>query len=150
MRIRTLLILIVLLLVAGLLALNWPAITMPAKFNLLLTTIDAPVGLVMLAALALIVVSFGAYIVYSQGGNLLAARRHAGELRTQRALAEQAETSRLSELRELIRGEFAHLDERLTHAESGLRTEIRDAGNALAATIGELDDRLRRGGGARP
>lgn len=150
MRIRSLFLLIVLLLVAGFLALNWQAITVPVKFSLLLTTIDVPVGLVMVVVLVLVVASFGGYLLWSQAETLSATRRHAAELRAQRTLAEQAESSRLSELRALIHGEFAQFGARMAHSEELLRTEIRDQGNAIAASIGELDDRLHRTGGDLP
>lgn len=146
MRIRTVVLLLVLLLVASFLALNWGAITAVAHFSLVFGSIDAPVALVMLAVIALLTATFGAYVIVWQGAMLLDARRHAKELQSQRQLAEQAEISRLAELRTLIQEEFSRLDERLAQLEDGVRGEIRDSGNSVAATLGELDDRLQRAG----
>ncbi len=148
MRFRTLSVLIVLIAIAGFLWLNWPAITAVAKFNLVVSTIEAPVGLVMLAIIAVIIATFTVYIAVSQGAMLLEARRSSRELQAQRAVAESAETSRYLELRELIQAEFARLGERLTAVQEEMRQEIQNGGNSIVATIAELDDRLQppRGG----
>ncbi|HUX74696.1 MAG TPA: hypothetical protein VMV25_12495 [Steroidobacteraceae bacterium] len=144
MRIRTVAVLVVLALIGAFLAVNWAAITATAKFRLLVTTIEAPVGLVMLAIVALIVATFIAYLVVWQGAALADARRHGKELQAQKALADQAEASRFVELRELVRDEFRRLDEQIARQAEGLRAEIRDNANSIAATIGELDDRMHK------
>src|SRR5487761_2251403 len=61
MRMRTILVLIVLIAIAVFLWINWPAITAVARFSLLVTTFEAPVGLVMLTLLGVIVATFVAY-----------------------------------------------------------------------------------------
>lgn len=148
MRLRTISVLVVLILIAGFLWLNWPAITAVAKFDLVLATIEAPVGLVMLAIIGLIVATFTIYLVVSQGAMLLEARRSGRELQAQKAVAERAETSRYIELRELIQAEFARLGERLIEVQGEMRRDIQNGENSIAATIAELDDRLQspRGG----
>jgi hypothetical protein len=60
-------------------------------------------------------------------------RRQAKELEAQRQLAESAEASRFTELGTLIREEIAKL-----------RTELQDTEHSIAATLGEMDDRLRK------
>jgi len=150
MRTRTLIVIIVLALVGAFMAVNWPAITAPAKFSLVFTTIEASVGLVMLVLLALVVASFGVYIAVWQSAMLLESRRHAKELQTQRDLADQAEASRFTELRDLVRSELKSLSEHIAESQDGLRAEIRENANSIAASIGELDDRIHgsHGGGA--
>ncbi|HUY83720.1 MAG TPA: hypothetical protein VMU86_04025 [Steroidobacteraceae bacterium] len=148
MRVRNFVVPAVLLLVALFFALNWPAITVSATFTVLFAKFSAPLGLVMLVVIVLLVATFGAYLIVAQGTVLLDSRRHAKELQSQRLLAEQAEASRLVELRELIGANFDRLDARLARLDEELRGEIHDAGNSLAATIAEIDDRLRRGGDA--
>ncbi len=149
MRTRTLIVIAVLALVGAFMAVNWPAITAPAKFSLLFTTIEAPVGLVMLALLGLVIATFGAYIAVWQSAMLLESRRHARELKAQKSLADQAESSRFTELRDTVHSEFKGLSAHIEQLQDGLRTEIRDNANSLAASIGELDDRIHgpRSGG---
>ncbi|MDE2305908.1 MAG: LapA family protein [Gammaproteobacteria bacterium] len=147
MRIRSLIVVAVLLLVGVFLALNWSAITAVGRFTLLFTSFEAPVGLVMLTIIVLLTATFAGYVILWQATSLLEARRHAKELQAQRQLAEQAESSRLADLRATLQGEFAGLDARIQRLEDGLRSEVRDSGNALAASLAELDDRLQRSGG---
>ena len=149
MRVRNLILLVVLAMVALFLAINWSAVTATARFTLLLTSFEAPVGLVMLALIVVLVAAFGAYLILTQGALLIDARRHAKELQTQRSLADRAEGSRVAEVRDLLRDELARLDARLTEHEERLRTELRDGVNSLAATIGEIDDRLSGRGESR-
>lgn len=147
MRTRTLLVVIVLLLIAAFVAGNWAVITAPAKFNLLLTSVDAPLGLVMFGILILIVVAFAIYLAVWQGAMLVESRRQAKELQSQRELADRAEASRFTELSGLLHDEFTRLGERVAQLNEGLRAEIRDNANSIAATIGELDDRMHGPGG---
>ncbi len=149
MRVRNLVLLVVLALVASFLAINWSAVTATAKFTLLLTSFEAPIGLVMLALIVVLVAAFGAYLILAQGAILLDTRRHAKELQAQRSLADRAEGSRVAEVRDLLRDELARLDARLTEHEERLQTELREGVNSLAATIGEIDDRLRGRGEPR-
>lgn len=83
-------------------------------------------------------------------------RETALELQAQRDLAERAEASRFTELRDYLvnegradpnRGDrlVQLLDERMARLYADLETRIDQNGNALAAYIGELEDRLAPG-----
>lgn len=155
MRIRTIILLIALCAIAAFAALNWAAFTTPTTLSLGVTDFQAPLGLVMLIAIAVLTALFLVFIITLQTTVLLETRRQARELQTSRTLAEQAETSRFNELRLHIDGELQRLDARdqaaaaamttcLDRMERELRTAIEDSGNTLAAYIGELDERIER------
>jgi hypothetical protein len=144
MRMRTLFLALVLLSAAVFVAVNWSAFTVPTRLSLLVTAVEAPVGLVMLGVVVLVVLAFGAYLVVWQSAILLESRRQTKELQVQRTLADQAEASRFTELRVIVHDELERLADRMTQALDALRGEIRDHANSLAATIGELDDRMQR------
>jgi uncharacterized integral membrane protein len=144
MRMRTLFLALVLLSAAVFVAVNWSAFTAPTRLSLLVTAVEAPVGLVMLGVVVLVVLAFGAYLVVWQSAILLESRRQTKELQVQRTLADQAEASRFTELRVIVHDELERLADRMTQALDALRAEIRDHANSLAATIGELDDRMQR------
>jgi hypothetical protein len=133
MRVRSLLMLVVSGLSALFLVLNWRIFAGPAKLNLLLTSADVPVGVVMLLLFALALVVLWNYVGHWQGTLLMEFRRQAKELQAQRLLAESAEASRFTELGALIREEIAKL-----------RTELQDTEHSIAATLAEMDDRLRK------
>jgi len=153
MYLRTLLILTVLGLIAVFSALNWGAFIAPTVLSLGFTSVEAPLGLILLAIVALLTVLFLVYITYLQSTVLLDSRRHARELQVQRDLTEQAETSRFNQLRTLMETELEKLSgdmdqskslllTRLEQLERDLRAALEQTGNSLAAYIGELEDRF--------
>jgi uncharacterized integral membrane protein len=142
MRIRTILVIVVLLLVALFAALNWSAFVSITTLNFLFTTVEAPLGLVMLGLLGLVVLAFAVYMAVWQGSVLLETRRYSKELQTQRTLADQAEASRFTELRTYLTAELARLHERLAQTEAALQQDVQASGNTIAAYIGEVEDRL--------
>lgn len=144
MRTRTLLVVLVLLLIVAFLAINWSVFAASARVSFLITSAEVPIGLVMLGMLALVALTFGTYSAVSWSSILLEFRRQAKELTAQRTLADQAEASRFTELRTLMHDELERLADRMARMHETLSTEIRDNSNSLAATLGELDDRMQR------
>jgi uncharacterized integral membrane protein len=144
MRTRTLLIVLVLLLIAAFLAINWSVFAAPAKVSFVFTSFEVPIGLVMLGIVTLMALTFGIYSAVSWSAILLEFRRQAKELTAQRMLADQAEASRFTELRTVMHDELERLADRMAQTHDTFRTEIRDNSNSLAATIGELDDRIQK------
>jgi uncharacterized protein HemX len=134
-RIRSLLVLVASGLAALFVVLNWRVFASPAKLNLLLTSTEVPVGVVMLLLFALALLVLWIIVGRWQGTLLTEFRRQAQELQAQRLLAENAEASRFTELGALIREEIAKL-----------RTELQETEHSIAATLGEMDDRLRKHG----
>jgi uncharacterized integral membrane protein len=132
-RFRSLLVLVASGLAALFVVLNWRVFAAPAKLNLLLTSADVPVGVVMLLLFALALLGRWIIVGRWQGPLLTEFRRQAQELQAQRLLAENAEASRFTELGALIREEIAKL-----------RTELQETEHSIAATLGEMDDRLRK------
>ncbi len=153
MKLPTVALLILLALVALFTALNWSAFTAPTQLSLIVTTVQAPLGVLMLLLIGAITAAFLAFVVYLQTSTTLEARRLAKELKSQRELADSAEASRFTELRSFLSQELAALRtlsgdsdaklvSRVDAAEQALRTDIEHAGNTLAAYIGELEHRL--------
>jgi uncharacterized protein YlxW (UPF0749 family) len=132
---------------------NWSAFMTPTSLSLSFTTINAPLGLIMLCFTALLTAMFLLFIAYLQASLLMDTRRYTREMQSQRALADQAETSRFTELRNLLKSEILKLAEQATESktavekrvdqlERDLRAAIEEAGNTLAAYIGEFEDRM--------
>jgi uncharacterized integral membrane protein len=155
MYLRTLLLLFVFGAIAVFAAVNWEAVTTPTSLSLVFATVQAPLGLVMLGVAAILTVLFLVFLVYLQTSAIIEARRYARELRAQRELAEQAESSRIAELRAFLQAELPKLADqtanlrtdvqtRLDQLDQDLRSTIEQSGNTLAAYIGELEDRLER------
>ena len=157
MSIRSVGLLLLLAALAAFVVANWSAFTAPTSLSLLVGTVQAPLGLLMLMITALLGVLFLAYIVWLQTSVLLESRRLNRELAAQRQLADQAEASRFTELRTALDARFDRLEAAARAGTTGdgaagarARDELRDtiehAVNGLAAQIAELDDRLTQRG----
>lgn len=155
MSLRALLLFMVLALMALFAVANWNVFIAPTNLSLLFTDIQAPLGLIMLGFTLLLMASFILFIAYLQVSMLMDTRRHTHEMQAQRALADQAEASRITELRNVLEAEAlklagqaeratAALEARLDRLEQDLRSEIEKTGNTLSAYIGEFEDRWER------
>jgi ABC-type multidrug transport system fused ATPase/permease subunit len=138
--------------------LNWNAFTAPTALSVGLTTVEAPLGLLLLGFITLLTVLFLVYIVYLQSATLLESRRQARALQTQREVAENAETSRFHQLRTAMETALREQNNqaldfknsvlaRLEELERELRSTVERSGNSIAAYLGEIEDRLERAGG---
>jgi uncharacterized integral membrane protein len=136
-------------------AINWSAFIAPTPLSMVFATVEAPLGLILLGIMAVLTLLFLVYVVYLQSSLLIETRRHVREFQAQRELAEQAEASRVSELRAFLQNELRELTDRnesararvlarLDQLDRELRTVVEQSGNTLAAYIGEIEDRLER------
>lgn len=155
MHIRTIIISLIILATAALAALNWGALSTPSSINFGVTSVEAPLGLIMLGLTTALVVVFAAYVVYLHSSVMLETRRHNKEMTAQRELADKAEASRFTELRahldtqrqqSVVADSQAHaaLLSRLEQLEKTLTLRVEQTDNSLAAHVGELEDRLER------
>ena len=162
MGLRTGVLLLVVLVIAALAALNWGWIASPVLMSLGFMQVTAPLGLIMLGLTVLLGILFVAYVVYLQSSVLLETRRHTREMQTQRDLADKAEASRFTELRNFLEAQenthmsrnaerHAALLARVEQLEASLRLRVDQTDNTMAAHMGQLEDRLeRRAGGTEP
>lgn len=115
-------------------ALNWTVFTTPTTLSLGFTTVEAPLGVIMLLLLTLALIAFTIWAIAMQGRALFDARRMTKDLQAQRELTDKAEASRFTELRN-------HMDTRMDK----LQRSIEQQGNGLAAQIAELENRMPTG-----
>jgi uncharacterized integral membrane protein len=125
---------IVLAATAVLAALNWPAFNTPQPLWLGFTTVTAPLGVVLLGALALIAL----LMLIEQSIALTQARRHARELDAQRRMVDKAEGSRLTELRAWLTEEMARSDQRAADAHAALINRLETLERDLRSTFDQL------------
>jgi uncharacterized integral membrane protein len=155
MTARLLLTLLVLVLFAAFVTVNWSAFIVPATLSLLVTTVEAPLGLVLLGVLAAVTAVFLVHMAWWQGRVLMETRRHTQELQAQRALADQAEASRFTALQTVMTTELGRLEAQLgagkaelrAHVDAAtaeLRQAVQESSNTLAAYIGEAEDRIEQ------
>jgi len=144
MGIRTGVLLFVVLVIAALAALNWGTLATPTLMSLGFMQVTAPLGMIMLGLTVLLGILFVAYVVYLQGSVLLETRRHTKEMQIQRDLADKAEASRFTELRNFLEAqENTHMS-RNAERHAALIARVEQLENTLAAHVGQLEDRLDR------
>jgi hypothetical protein len=155
MKLHSLLLLLVMAAIAAFAALNWGVFLSPTELSLGYTTVNTPLGLIMLGLLAVVTTLFLAFVVYLQGSVLFEARRHSRELQANRELADRAEASRFTELRAFLEAELTKqsiqngdskdaLLARIDKLEHEFQSFMEQSGNTLAAYIGELENRLEK------
>jgi len=150
MKLSTVVFMLILALLTLFSVLNWSVIMATTEISLLFTSVQAPLGLLLLALIAFLTVFYLGFLVYLQTSVLLESRRHARELTVQRDLADKAEASRFTDLRTFLEGEMKSLVARVDRSEQDLKGALEQSANSLAAYIGELEDRLERVGYIQP
>ena len=124
--------------------------------SLVFTTVQAPLGLIMLGLAFFLFFLFTMWAISLQATTLMETRRQSKELQAQRELADTAEASRFTELRGFLTTELARVAQastdghgellkRMSHMEGALRLTLEENSNTVAAVVGELEDRLERG-----
>ena len=160
MYLRTLLIVFLVAVVAMFAVLNWSAFMSETTLSVGFTTVQAPLGLILLVITGLLALLFLIYVVYLQSSALLENRRQSRELQSQREVAENAEASRFYQLKtsleEALREQSNQAAQfnnatlaRLEKLDRDLRVIIEQSSNSLAAYIGEVEDRVERAAGGK-
>ncbi len=155
MKFRTLILVAFILLIAAFVALNFEEILRPSPLNLGVTSVQAPVGLVLLGIVTLVTLVFLLLLVFNQTTHLIEVRRVTREAGEQRLLADKAEASRFTELSEFLRSELQavavreqeianQLQLKMDAIQTKLTEVIEQTGNGLGASLGELEDRVEQ------
>ena len=157
MGFRSILLIVLLALVAGFAALNWAAFTSSTTLSLGFTSLQAPLGLVMLGLSAVLALVFLGFALYVQTTSLIEGRKQMKALQAQRELADKAESSRITQLQQSLEAGFnrqaaqldthkAELTARIDRLEQTHVQHLTETGNSLSAALAELDDRIARRG----
>ena len=155
MGVRSAFLFAILLLIAALAALNWGTLSAPVPVSLGFMTVSAPLGLIMLGLTVVLAAFFLVYVLYLHSSVLIDTKRHTKEMQAQRDLADKAEASRFTELRNFLEAQenkhmaqnadrHAALLTRLGQLESVIRQRSEQSDNTVAAHIGQLEDRIER------
>jgi hypothetical protein len=102
MGVRSAFLFVIVLLIAALAALNWGTLAAPNDVWLGFMTVSAPLGLIMLGLTVVLAAFFLVYVLYLHSSVLLDTKRHTKEMQVQRDLADKAEASRFTELRNFL------------------------------------------------
>ena len=141
MRVRNVVLIILLVLIAVFTALNWLVISQSTTLDLGVMKVQGPLGVVLLGFTTLVAVTFVAYVLYMQTGMLFESRRQNKEMEQQRNLADQAELSRFTELRAYMQGELMNAEKRHEEQQAQLLTRLDRLEANIAAEIEQLSQK---------
>lgn len=155
MRLLNILTLFTAALLAVFVVLNWSVLMSPAQLYLAVAEVRAPLGLMLLVAIATVAGLALLYVLVRQAQMMRELRQSEVALRAQRELADKAEASRFNELRQHIDALQGQWQERLEAVQTGIlqaqqAMEVRLSqrldldGRANAAQLGEIEDKLDR------
>jgi hypothetical protein len=153
MRARLIFIAVALFLLAGFAGLNWSEFsrTAPLSFGVFVT--EASLGMVMLFALGFTLVAWLLSSAMHESRYMLESHRHAKALQAQRDLADKAEASRFTDLRQQLDTHLrenrqreaiaqTEFEKSMVQSQRELRTQLEQMSRGLAGRLGELEGRL--------
>ncbi len=153
MRARLIFIVVAILLVAGFAALNWSEFNHPAPLSFGILMMEAPLGVVLLTLLGITLAVFLVSSAAQESRHVLEHRRSARALETQRDLADKAEASRFTDLRQhmdthlrdnrqrevIVATEF---EKSVTQSQREMRLQLEQMNHMLATRLDELTGRI--------
>jgi len=113
MKYRTITLLVVFFLLLLFAALNWQAFSAATTLNLLVATIEAPLGGVMLVTVALLTLVYLLLLARQEAASLIANRARQKEFDKVRKLADSKEESRIRDLEALVKSELGEVRQQL-------------------------------------
>jgi uncharacterized integral membrane protein len=134
---------------------NWSLFIAPATLDLLVFSVQGPLGVVLLGVTFVFIALFAIYALSLRAGALVDERRRTRELDAQRALADNAEASRFTALKTELDQQCATLRTSIDQArtqvlartdalEASMAQSLNETANALFANIAQVDDKLDR------
>ncbi len=153
MRARMILLVLAILAVAGFAAQNWPEFTRSSTLNFGILRSEAPLGLILLTLLGLALLVFAASAASMRTHSLMETRQHAKALHAQRELAEKAEASRFTELREMLDNHLhdgrerdgkvnAEMEKTMAQHQRELRNQLEQMYHLLTSRMSEMEQRI--------
>jgi uncharacterized integral membrane protein len=155
MKTLSFVIILVIVLLGVFVAANWSVLVQNTPLSFVAFQVEGPLGIIMLGITLVVVALVVIYALILRANWLVESHRLNREVQKQRDLAEQAEISRVTELRSLVEQEFAamraavkeaadHTVSRTDSAEQSVSRTVNEAINSLNAHIGYFDDKLSR------
>lgn len=157
MRARVIILVIALAAVGGFAALNWSEFTRTTPLNFGLVIEEASLPLILLGALGLALLWFLIASARSEHHRLVEYRQHGQALQAQRELADKAEASRFTELRQHIDAQLresrqheglaiAEFEKSVAAHQREVRAQLEQINRTLATRLGSVDGNRHDGG----
>ena len=143
MKLRTLCMLLVLVLLAVFLVINWSALSQDMTVNLVYQEIQAPLGVIVAAAFGIVVVLQAFYNLWQQASVVVELRQAHKEARNARAEAAEADKNRVNELAREVREGFARMEALVTQQQEATAKLIREKSDQHDRAAAVLRDQIK-------
>ncbi len=148
MRARVIFLLLAILAVAGFAALNWPEFERTTRLNFGVFTMEGSLGMILLSLLGLALLAFLVSSGMLRSRMMMTENRYTRDLQAQRELADRAEASRFTELRQYLEGHFRESRQRdaigstefeksMIQSQREMRSQIEQIQQVLTSRLGE-------------
>ncbi len=146
MKLRTIGMLLILIVMAVFLIINWTALSQMTTVNLIYKEIEAPLGVLVVCGFGAIVVLLGIYAVWTQVSIFFEIRAAYKEARAARELADNAEKSRDLEYYKNLQERINKLESLLVDRSDEMQQVFRDRFDAVDKAILDMavDQRKQR------
>ena len=135
MTVRSVVLVLLSILAAIFLILNWQGIVAPVPVNFIFGQIEAPLGLILLVVLGVLWIVGIAWSLMTQASTLLEIRRAYKEANANKSLANHAELSRTEQMKKT-------LQEEMNRMQTQLVAELKASTQTSAAAASHNDERL--------
>jgi uncharacterized integral membrane protein len=139
-KLRTLCMLLVLVLLAVFLVINWSALSQDMTVNLVYQEIQAPLGVIVAAAFGIVVVLQAFYNLWQQASVVVELRQAHKEARNARA---EAAKNRVNELAREVREGFARMEALVTQQQEATAKLIREKSDQHDRAAAVLRDQIK-------
>lgn len=142
-KLRTLGMMLILVLLAVFLIINWPALSQETTVNLVYTEITAPLGIIVVAAFAAIIALLMIYTIWQQASVVMEIRQAHKEARIARQAADDADKSRVTELGKDMRARMDQLEALMVAKTEELGKLMKERGDQQDRELALLRDQLK-------
>ncbi len=142
-KLRTLGMMLILVLLAVFLIINWSALSQETTVNLVYTEITAPLGIIVVVAFAAIIALLMIYTIWQQASVVMEIRQAHKEARIARQAAEDADKSRITELGKDMRARMDQLEALMVAKTEELNKFMKEHGDQQDRELALLRDQLK-------
>ena len=142
-KLRTLGMMLILVLLAVFLIINWSALSQETTVNLVYTEITAPLGIIVGVAFAAIIALLMIYTIWQQASVVMEIRQAHKEARIARQAAEDADKSRITELGKDMRARMDQLEALMVAKTEELNKFMKERGDQQDRELALLRDQLK-------
>ena len=142
-KLRTLGMMLILVLLAVFLIINWSALSQETTVNLVYTEITAPLGIIVVVAFAAIIALLMIYTIWQQASVVMEIRQAHKEARIARQAAEDADKSRITELGKDMRARMDQLEALMVAKTEELNKFMKERGDQQDRELALLRDQLK-------